>query len=119
MKNVLLFVLLMFVFATFAQKAKIVMNGETIINLKPLLDSIKIVQLEDGCDVPTGYKLVARGRFKTGPATVKCGERLMIQKTKERARFIGAPFFSFCDVKEPNGVFNTCYRSKILFLIRE
>lgn len=119
MKNAVIFVLCLFVLATFAQKAKIVMNGETLINLKPLLDSIKIVQFDDGCDTPEGYNPVATGRFRTGPLTIKCGERLMVKHAKEKARRIGTPFFRLCDVQEPDGVINTCYRAKILFFIRK
>lgn len=120
MKNLILFILLMFVFTAFAQKAKVLIDGDITLSLEALHDTVNIFQFdEEGPRKPNGYQIVAQGRFRAGPATIKCGERYMVKKIKEKCRNIGATAFKFTEVKEPNGFFNSCYRSKVLFLIRE
>lgn len=101
----------------FSQKARVVIDGQ--VDLKPLSDSIEIVVLKDGDTAPAGYIGVARGKFKTGPATIKCGERLMMKMMSDKAREIGATAFSLYNVREPDNVFSTCYRANVLFLRRE
>lgn len=101
----------------FSQKARVVLDEHP--GLKPLSDSIEIVALKDGDTAPIGYVEVARGKFKTGPATIKCGERLMMKMVSDKARKIGANAFSLYNVREPDNVFSTCYQAKVLFLRRE
>ena len=100
------------------QRARVEIDSIKV-TLQPLDDKTEIEQLKDGKDVPSGYIPIARGEFKTGVATLKCGERLMIQKTEDKARAIGATAFRFYEVKEPNIILNSCYKAKILFLKKE
>lgn len=102
----------------YCQKARVMIEPVKI-TLDALPDTFDIEHLDDNSKVTAGYLPVARGEFKPGPVTVNCGERLMIKRTEEKARAIGATAFSFYDVKEPNFVLNSCYRAKILFLKKE
>lgn len=102
---------------TFAQTAKVEII-EKFGEKTKLEKTEKIIQFDEGTEIPEGFMLLAKGEFKTGPLTVKCGERLMIKKTEEKAREIGAKGFSFYELKEPDNVLNTCYRSKILYFFK-
>ena len=115
MKYLTLFIVCCLFVPTFAQRAKVIIDT-VLIQLEQISDKVEIEQLKDGTETPEGYNLVGKGHFWTGPATIKCGERLMVEMTGEKARAIGAGAFRFYDVKEPNMIINTCYKAKILFL---
>lgn len=115
MKYLSLFVVLCLFVPSFAQRAKVIIDT-VMIELEKISDGIEIEQVKDGTGTPEGFQLVGKGHFWTGPATIKCGERLMTEMTGEAARKIGAGAFRFYDVKEPNVIINTCYKAKILFL---
>lgn len=115
MKYLSLFVILCLFVPSFAQRAKVIIDT-VMVELERVSDKIDIEQLKDGTEAPDGYDLIGKGHFWTGPATIKCGERYMIEMSGEAARKIGARAFRFYDVKEPNMILNTCYKAKILFL---
>lgn len=117
MKPLILAVILLCNCAALSQRARV--NIDTTGGKFPALDAAaEVVQLKDGNAVPDSFEMVAQGEFWTGPATIKCGERYMIECTERKAREIGADAFRFYDVKEPNMIINTCYKAKILFLKR-
>ncbi len=105
------------VILAYSQKAKIE-TGEMYIETEKRNRYAEVEQLPDGTEIPQGYFVITRGEFKTGPATIKCGERYMIEKTKEKARQVGADAFRFYDIKEPDNVFNTCFKAKIMFFLK-
>lgn len=119
MKKVAFLILTTLIMAVFPQKAKITLDGGVVLSLKKLSNAEKVEQLPEGAGVPGGYSVVARGNFRTGIATIKCGERFMKKKTIEKCVEIGATAFKYIEVSEPIPFFNSCFRSKILFLIRE
>lgn len=115
MRRLFLMIVLLCSCAGLSQKARV--NIDTTAATFSAIDAAaEVEQLKDGKTVPEGYIEVARGEFWTGPATIKCGERYMIECTERKAREIGATAFRFYDVKEPNMIINTCYKAKILFL---
>lgn len=71
---------------------------------------------EIGEMIPEGYELIAKGNFKTGPLTVKCGKGTLDEQALKEARRIGADAVKYFDLKQPNYILNTCYKSGILFL---
>jgi hypothetical protein len=115
MKYLSLFVVLCLFVPSFAQRAKVIIDT-VMIQLEKISNEIEIEQVKDGSATPEGYDLIGKGHFWTGPATIKCGERHMMQMTGEAARKIGAGAYRFYEVKEPNMIINTCYKAKILFL---
>ncbi len=117
MKYLSVFVVLCLFVPSFAQRAKVVIDT-VLIQLEKISDGIEIEQVKDGSAIPEGFDLIGKGHFWTGPATIKCGERLMTEMSGDAAREIGADAFRFYDVKEPNMIINTCYKAKILFLKR-
>lgn len=116
MNKLVLLVVLLFSCAALSQRAHVEILSKADTSLTAIDAKKDIEQIKDGNAVPDGYKEVARGEFKTGPATLKCGERFMIESTEKKAREIGADAFRFYEVKEPNMILNTCYKAKILFL---
>lgn len=118
MKWIVFIVVLCLFVPSFAQRAKVVIDT-VFTELEKVSEKIEIEQVKDGTETPEGYNLVGKGHFWTGPATLKCGERLMISLTEETARKIGAGAFRFYEVKEPNMIINTCYKAKILFFRKQ
>jgi hypothetical protein len=115
MKYVVLFVVLCLFVPSFAQKAKVIIDT-VFVKMDELGEKMEIEQLKDGTETPPEYDLIGKGRFSTGPATIRCGERLMMEMTGEAARAIGASSYRFYEVKEPDMILNSCYKAKILFL---
>lgn len=118
MKNIIIFLLVCLFVPCVAQRARVVVDT-VLISLDEMGKSLDVQQFDDGRETPAGYELIGRGHYRTGPATVKCGERLMIKQTRETAQGMGAAGFRFYDVKEPNGLIRTCYGAKILFFRRK
>jgi hypothetical protein len=115
MKYLVLLVVLCVFVPSFAQRAKVIIDS-VFIKIDEIGNDVEVEQLKDGTETPTGYELIGKGHFHVGPVTISCGERVMEGMTIEAARSIGAKTYRFYDVKEPDMVINTCYKSKILFL---
>lgn len=102
----------------FAQRARVVLDGK--VEKVKLSGPVLINEiLPEGDSVIGGYVEMVRGEFKTGPATINCGERLMKSMIRDKAIEMGATAFRLYDVREPNNVTNTCYRAKVLFMRKE
>lgn len=118
MKHVVIFLLICLFVPCVAQRARVVIDT-VLISLDEMGKTLDVQQFDDGTETPAGYDLIGRGHYRTGPGTIKCGERLMRKQTRETAKNMGANGYRFYEVKEPNGVFNTCYKAKILFFRRK
>lgn len=101
---------------THAQRAAVRIIDNVLVELSALADTIIIQQLDDGETVPTGYEAIARGKWRAGPATMKCDERTFKKLTVEKAREIGATHYRLYDYRGPIPIVTTCPGSKVLFL---
>lgn len=119
MKYFIFLLLVIIAVNTEAQKAAVNIIDKVFIELSALADSITITQLDDGGNTPKGYKLVARGRWKAGPATFRCSESTFMDLTRKKAREIGATHIKIYERRGPIPLVTTCPGGKILFLIPE
>lgn len=116
----LIFLAMVFVCAnTQAQKAAVKILDNVLISLKELTENDTVYPLENGDNTPEGYRLIARGKWWSGPGTVHCDKETFIDLTEQKARTIGARYYRLYDFKEPIPFLNTCYRSKVLFFTRQ
>lgn len=116
----LMFLILVFICANSqAQKAAVKILDNVLISLKALTETDTVYSLDNGDKTPEGYKLVARGKWWSGPTTVHCDEEMFLNLTRQKARTIGANYYRLYDYKKPVPFLNTCYRSKVLFFIRQ
>ncbi len=111
--KMLLFILLLCIFAS-GQRAKI--DIQEIVSTVENGSSVATVSiLDDGEEVPGGYKLIAKGKTFVGPMTIKCGQRHTMQMIKKEATNLHCDAVRLYKVREP-GLIHKCFKAKILFL---
>lgn len=79
-----------------------------------------VIQFPDGSNVPAGYHVIEIEKYRGGIVTINCKYRHYINSVILKiCKKLGADAFILSEIKLPDGITDTCFRSKILILKRE
>lgn len=97
-------------------KAEIKINSIMKVSKEKKDNVIFFGELPNLYAIPEGYEVAAVGEFKTSAVTMKCNFDVLMQLSKEKCKELNYEGYALAELKQPS-VLNTCYQSKVIFLI--